>query len=42
MKEGTQLAMEYPVTIFQVSHVDELLLTARDIVYSPPAKTQYR
>ena len=41
MKEGTQLAMEDPVTVFQISHVDELPLTARDIVYRPPAKTQY-
>ena len=40
-KEGTQLAMEDPVTVFQVSHVDELPLTARYIVYSPPAKIQY-
>ena len=41
MKEGTQLAMEDPITVFQVSHVDELPLTARYIVYSPPAKIQY-
>ena len=41
MKEGTQLAMEDPVTVFQVFHVYKLPLTARDIVHRPPAKTQY-